>query len=211
MGWLTDSEPVTMDFRRMDGPSTTTLVREFTDGRCESFRTLHRRIAPKLFVWCALRIPAALQARIDPEDLTQEIWLRSVLALGRFDRSIAAFRPWLFGIAANTLAETLRRLNRRQSERLLDTTEGRFDAMPADVTSVLSTAVRHEQTRRLIDACMALPADDRSLLIYRGIEELPHAEVARLLGIREDAAEMRWRRLSARLRDEWSAAGLDEA
>lgn len=194
----------------MDEPSTTTLVRDFAGGRVESFRILYRRIAPKLFVWCALRIPQALQARIDPDDLMQEIWLRSVRSLPRFDRSVAAFRTWLFGIAAKTLAETLRKLNLRQRERILTHAEADFDGLPADVTSVIGTVARRENAERLIDACLALPADERRLLVYRGIEGLPHAEVGRLLGIEESAAEMRWRRLSQRLRVEWSAAGLDE-
>jgi len=190
--------------------STTTLVREFAGGRRESFRVLYHRIAPKLFVWCALRIPTPLQARIDPEDLLQEIWLRAVRVLPRFDRSLASFRSWLFGIAANTLAETLRRMNVRAAEKLLDANDGRLDELPADVSSVIGTVARREQTRRLVDACLLLPVEERSLLLYRGIEGLPHAEVARLLGIGEDAAERRWRRLSRRLREQWSAAGLDE-
>jgi RNA polymerase sigma-70 factor (ECF subfamily) len=195
----------------MNEPSTTALVRDFAGGHVESFRALYRRVAPKLFVWCALRIPQALQARIDPDDLMQEIWLRSVRALPRFDRSVAAFRTWLFGIAANTLAETLRHLNLRQREKVLDHSDAHFEGLPADVTSVIGTVSRREQARRLIEACLALPSDERRLLLYRGIEELPHAEVGRLLGIEASAAEMRWRRLSQRLRAEWSAAGLDEA
>ncbi|MCR9245003.1 MAG: sigma-70 family RNA polymerase sigma factor [bacterium] len=193
----------------MTDPSTTTLVRDFASGRREAFRALYARVAPKLFVWCALRIPPPLQVRIDPEDLMQEIWLRSVRAMPRFDRSVAAFRAWLFGIAAKTLAETLRHLNVRRREREPGALD--LDGLPAEVTSVLGEVARREQTANLIAACRELPDEERSLLIYRGIEELPHAEVARLLGVTPEAAEMRWRRLASRLRSAWSAAGLDEA
>ncbi len=194
----------------MDAPSTTTLVQDFASGRHEAFRALYARVAPRLFVWCTLRIPAALHARVAPEDLMQEVWLRCVRAIPRFDRSVAAFRTWLFGIATNTLAESLRRMNVRWREQVVDHTAPGLDGIPADVTSVIGNVARREQSLRLVEACRALPSDEQSLLLYRGIEGLPHAEVARLLGIAESAAEMRWRRLAQRLRVEWSAAGLDE-
>jgi RNA polymerase sigma-70 factor (ECF subfamily) len=193
----------------MDEPSTTTLVREFTAGRREAFRTLHRRIAPRLYLWCSLRVPLALRPRFDPEDLMQEIWLRAVRGLPRFDRSVAAFRTWLFGIAANTLAESLRNSALRLRERRLAPDTG-FDDLPADVTSVIQQVARREAVQRLVAACDALAAEDRQLLLLRGIEGLPHADVARHLGIQEPAAEMRWRRLVQRLRGQWSAAGFDD-
>ncbi|MBL8729559.1 MAG: RNA polymerase sigma factor [Planctomycetes bacterium] len=193
----------------MSEPSTTTLIREFTGGRRDAFRTLYHRIAPRLYLWAALRVPRALHARLDPEDLMQEIWLRAVAALPRFDRSIAAFRSWLFGIAARTLAENLRHLHLRRRERVADGDTSVLREVPADVTSVIHQVAHREQLRRLVEVIDALPAPDRSLVVHRGLEERPHAEVARLLGIGADAAEMRWRRLLQRLRGEWTAAGFD--
>jgi RNA polymerase sigma-70 factor (ECF subfamily) len=193
-------------------PTTTTLIRDFAGGRRETFRALYQRVAPRLFVWCSLRLPQPLRPRLDAEDLMQEIWLRAVASLPRFDRSRAGFRNWLFGIAANTLAENLRRLHRRQREVRAE--DGDIAAalakVPADVTSVVQQVARKEQMQRLVAAAEKLDADDRRLLLYRGLEALPYAEVARLCGIGVDAAEMRWRRLLQRLRSEWSAAGLGE-
>jgi RNA polymerase sigma-70 factor (ECF subfamily) len=194
----------------MDEPSTTTLVRDFAAGRREAFRTLHRRIAPRLYLWCSLRVPMALRPRFDPEDLLQEIWLRAVRAMPRFDRAAAPFRAWLFGIAANTLAESLRNSSLRQREKRLAPDAG-FDDLPADVTSVIQQVARRETVQRLVAACDSLAAEDRQLLLLRGIEGLPHADVARQLGIQEATAEMRWRRLVQRLRQQWSAAGFDDA
>ncbi|MCA8976364.1 MAG: sigma-70 family RNA polymerase sigma factor [Planctomycetes bacterium] len=194
----------------MEAPSTTTLVADFASGRREAFRDLYRRVAPRLYVWCALRIPQALHARIDPDDLMQEVWLRCVRTMPKFDRSVAAFRTWLFGIAANTLAENLRNLNVRRREQVLESPDAGLDRIPADVTSVIGTVARREQARRLVAACRDLPADDLRLLIHRGLEELPHAEVARLLDIGPEAAEMRWRRLQKKLQHEWASAGLGE-
>lgn len=193
----------------MSEPRTSTLIADFAGGRREAFRSLYQRLARRLYVWCSLRLPAALRPRLEPEDLMQEIWLRAVQGLRQFDRTRAGFRSWLFGIAANTLAENLRRLHRRQRE--VQAPEERLLAVPADVTSVVQQVAQKEQVQQLVAAADRLPADDRSLLLYRGIEGLPHREVAALLGIGADAAEMRWRRLLQRLRSEWSAAGFGDA
>lgn len=196
----------------MSEPTTTALIADFAGGRRETFRTLYLRIAPRLYVWCSLRVPRALHPRLDPEDLMQEIWLRAVQGLGHFDRSRAGFRNWLFGIAANTLAESLRRLHVRQREVRAE--DGGISAalakVPADVTSVVQQVARREQMKLLVEAAEQLPAEDRLLVLHRGLEGLPHAEVGRLLGLGADAAEMRWRRLLSRLRAQWSAAGFGE-
>ncbi|MBL8755023.1 MAG: RNA polymerase sigma factor [Planctomycetes bacterium] len=192
----------------MSDGTTTALVQQYANGRRDAFRELHRRLAPRLFAWCALRVPRALQTRLDPDDLTQEIWLRAVGGLPRFDRSLARFRAWLFGIAAHTLAEHLRTLHRRRPEvGVADLANGLPD-VPAEVTSVIRQLSRREQLQRLVAAAEALDQDDRRLLLLRGLEELPHAEVARQFGASVDAVEIRWRRLQARLRAQWKAAGF---
>ena len=196
----------------MAEPTTTALLRDLAQGRHERFAALYQRLAPRLFLWCTLRVPAPLRARLDPEDLMQEIWVRALDGLERFDGTRARFRSWLFGIAANTLAENLRRLYLRRREVGTDQRDpdSPLADLPADVTSVVQQVARSERLHRLLAAAAQLEVADQRLLLHRGVEGLPHAEVAHLLGISSDAAEIRWRRLRERLRSTWSAAGLDE-
>jgi RNA polymerase sigma-70 factor (ECF subfamily) len=185
---------------------TAALVRRFAAGDHEAFAALHRRLWPRLYLWCTLRVPRALWHRLDPEDVLQEAWLRAVVALPRYEPQRAGFRTWLFAIAANVLAEQLRRLHVRDREG--PAADESMASIPADVTSVVRQVVRSEELKRFGRELEALPGDDRQIMVLRGLEGLPHAEVGARLRITAAAAEIRWRRLLERFRERLQEVGL---
>lgn len=191
----------------MDETSTGTVVQQFLAGRSAMFQELHARTGPRLRLWCSLRVPWALWHRLDPTDLEQEVWLRAMALLPRYDRHRAGFRSWLFGIAANVLAEQLRRLHVRAREGSADGSAV-FAAVPDRGTAVVARAARSEEVERLLRAVEALPPADRLLVVQRGLEGVPFKGVATALGISPEAAEIRWRRLCERLRQRFAEAGL---
>jgi RNA polymerase sigma-70 factor (ECF subfamily) len=185
---------------------TAVLVRRFAAGDHEAFAVLHRRLWPRLYLWCTLRVPRALWHRLDPEDVLQEAWLRAVSALPRYEPARAGFRTWLFGIAAHVLAEQLRRLSVRDREG--PAADDAMASIPADVTSVVRQVVRSEELKQFGRELEALPADDRQIMVLRGLEGLSHAEVGARLRITPAAAEIRWRRLLERFRGRLHGIGL---
>ncbi|MGE3171256.1 MAG: RNA polymerase sigma factor [Planctomycetota bacterium] len=194
----------------MTDGDTTTLLRQFDRGAPDAFAALHARLAARLYMWSSLRIPRPLWARLHPEDLVQEIWLRVVASLERYEPQRASFRSWVFGIAARTLAENLRRLAVRRREGVGEAGGVAPDELPLAVTSMVRGVARAEELKRLSELIAALPAPDRQLLLWRGLEGLPHGEVATRLCVSPEAAEIRWRRLVSRLRLRWSGLGLGE-
>ena len=74
--------------------------------------------------------------------------------------------------------------------------------------SITTRAARDEQLRLFLDRVERLDDDDRELVVLRGLEELPLADVATLMGIGEEAATKRWQRLRARLREEGALHGV---
>jgi len=56
---------------------------------------------------------ARLLDKAEAEDLTQEVFLRSYIAMGRFNGS-GKVRPWLIGIARNLLREHARKMRRKK-------------------------------------------------------------------------------------------------
>lgn len=181
--------------------STSVLLHRYRSGDRESLSRLIARLAPRLYVWAAVRIPEALWHRLHPEDFLQDVWQRTLDAMERFDDQRGAFRTWVFGIASRTLAEKLRHwAMRRREGGSVDEAPSNLDQLPGDVTSVVRTLARRERFRLLLDAIERLPPLDRQLVIFRGIERLPYEEIAARLGKSAVAWEARWRRVRATLK-----------
>jgi RNA polymerase sigma-70 factor, ECF subfamily len=103
--------------------------------------------------------------------------------------------PWLLGIAANVLADTVRRnrIETRARERL---------GLPLDLASEDGyTAVEERLSPRdaLARGLGELPAHERDALELRVVDELSYAQVASRLAIRPAAARLRVSRALRRL------------
>lgn len=190
--------------------TTTTLLSGLASGNQDALIQLYTKTAPRLYAWSSLRIPRVLWARLHPEDLVQEVFLRAASAAARFDRQLGDPRSWLFGIAARTLAEQLRRLSVRRREGGGGMADTQLRQLPEEATSIVQGAVRREELDRLVGLVDELAPEEKVLLVQRGLEGRSHKDVGEHLGISPEAAEIRWRRLLQRLRKQWGAAGLGD-
>lgn len=169
---------------------------------------LFHRLAPALIAWASLRIPQQLHAHVSPEDLAQEVWLRAVRIHARsFDSTSSSDRAWLFAVAKNVLLEA-KRSALRLRERSVDGSTTRLialEAVPASISSITKRLSRDDGIRKFLVRVGEMEEDDRSLLLYCAMEELPLREAAERLGIDLEAATKRWQRLRARIA-EWPAS-----
>jgi len=117
----------------------------------------------------------------DAADLTQEVFLRAYRSLGRF-KGDSALATWLYRISVNV---ALNKVGSRKPG--LESLEGHVlrsrEAGPAER---LATAERAAQVRR---AVARLPRRQRTTLILRVYQDLPHREIARILGTSVGAAK----------------------
>lgn len=165
-----------------------------------TFAEQHRRLADDVLIWAELQLRPLLRRRVDPEDLAQEIWSRALRAFPTFDPALGTFRQWLFGIAWHTLRRQLRDWHRRYRREDPSTGGWQLAAAATDGrTSVPTRVARTDRVHQVLELLATLPDEDRQVVQYRGLEGLPHAEVARRLGLTEANAESRWRRLRERL------------
>lgn len=171
-----------------DGPNAATFAREF------------EAVAPVLLGWARLRVRPELRAMLDPEDLLQEVGCRALAMAHTHDPARASFRQWVFGIANHVLLEALRELGRRPLMRDAGPDRTGFSDAIAAITTITRKVARDELVGRLLTQIEGLDPEDRALLLHHGLEELPYPEVARLLGLQEDAVRKRWQRLRAKLR-----------
>ncbi len=183
--------------------STDALARVVRSGDAEAFGEAWGRVTPAVFAWASLHVRPALRARLDPEDVLQEVAFRAWTRFGSWDPERGSFRNWVFGIARNVLHEVLRRMAAEALTRSKDmlSTEG-MAALPDSATAMTRVVVRDESLLRLLGAVEALPDGDRRLLLLRGLEGLSHTEVAELLDTTPDAVAKRWQRLCLRLRNQ---------
>jgi RNA polymerase sigma-70 factor, ECF subfamily len=193
--------------------TTTGLIERMAAGEAEAFAPLYRRLAPSLYVWVSLRILPEIRHRLDPEDIVQDVWFTVCSQLHTFDPEFGVFRSWVFGIANNILRDELRKLRRRT--RIAEVLENRgtknlVEALADEATSVTRQVSRNEQIQELVEKSRGLGDLDRKLLLFRGLEGLTFAEVARRLDLQQDAVESRWRRLRTRLRVHLLPRGLLE-
>jgi len=125
------------------------------------------------------------------EDVAQDVFVRALQALPRFDpRGRARLSTWLLTIATRRCIDVLRRPR----------------AVPvAEVPEVLAPSTEAEVGARLlrqrIELAMAdLPADQRAVLVLRAYHDLDYAEVARAVDVSVGTVKSRLSRARAALR-----------
>lgn len=141
----------------------------------------------------------------DAEDLTQEVFFRAYRALHAFEGK-AAFKTWLYRIAANACLNELRR-RQRQPVLAQPTFEDMEPALPATLgveAEALSQTTLREAWRRLAP-------HEREVLYLREVEDCSYEEIAARLGIGLSAAKMRVQRARRALQAAFRHVERDEA
>jgi len=155
-----------------------------------AFSELYARHVGVVHSWLRCRIEWAAS------DLTAETFARAWLLRSRFrDERNGTALPWLLGIAANVLADTVRRdrIEARARERL---------GLPLDLAGedgYTEAEDRLSPRDALASALEQLPAHERETLELRVVDELSYEQVAKRLDIRPAAARLRVSRALRRL------------
>jgi RNA polymerase sigma-70 factor (ECF subfamily) len=155
-----------------------------------AFSELYVRHVETVYRWFRRRLDWAAS------DLTAETFARAWLSRRRFrDERDGSALPWLRGIAANVLADTIRqnRIETRARERL---------GLPLDLAGEDGYAAVEERLSprdALTRGLGSLPPHERDALELRVVDELSYAQVARRLAIQPAAARLRVSRALRRL------------
>jgi RNA polymerase sigma-70 factor (ECF subfamily) len=184
---------------REDPPTTRLLYRRANAGERAALEQLLERMRPRLEVWVALHMGAALKARVDAEDLVQEILLKASEAIESFEpKGKRSFLSWLFKVARNQISDRQRHFGaaKRDFHREQELRSG----ISAQATGPLSQAERNEQMDGLLDALATLPENYRDILRLRRLEYLDNAEAAERLGITRGNASVLYVRAMQALR-----------
>ncbi len=168
-GWRLRVTPGADELPRAEADDDT-LVQASRAGNREAFDVLVQRHQRLVYQIC-YRFAGAHE---DASDLAQDVFVRAYRGLSGFKGS-AAFSTWLYRIAVNVC---LNRAAVHTTARVpLDDSQADVGIEAAD-----ATLLRAERAAEVRAAVAQLPPRQRATLILRVYHELPHAQVAAILG-----------------------------
>jgi RNA polymerase sigma-70 factor (ECF subfamily) len=152
-------------------PSDIELVRDFQSGREQAFNQLVLRHRQGVFTTAA----GILGNAQDADDVAQDVFIKVYTTIGDF-RGESAFFTWLYRITVNLCLNHLRSRKTRQFIGV-DELEGLLQASErAD-----EPAAEKELAAKLHAAIAELPEKQRAVFILRYFQELPHADIAKIM------------------------------
>lgn len=203
-----------------ENPGLTSLhIQRAGTGDIESLGWLVSRFAPFLEAQAEYRLRGPLRRLCEPADLVDEVWAVTLPRLADLRDRDNHLTPVLLRFLGTTLLHKVnhlltQHLRAGRGERPVPASSisvrDTIDHLPAEVTSVLSFAVRDENCRMLREAIERLEPQEREVLVLRGIEQLPYAEISAHLGEALGAVTMRYHRTLEKLRASLARVILDE-
>lgn len=176
----------------MDESDVTLIKASWRDP--EAFSELFNRHFVSVHAYCVRR-----GGRDRADDLAGETFRIAFERRRRYDLSMPDARPWLLGIALNTVRNDLRSRGRESAAYL------RLGLLPAVVTDAGAAAVAHVDAQRdltvVAAALHAAPVEEVDTLLLHVWEGLSYKEVGVALGVPVGTVGSRINRLRAHLRD----------
>ena len=155
------------------------LVGQAQGGDREAFGELYERLSPKVYSYLYYHLNGRAQLA---EDLAEEVFVKVLEKLGRYQDRGLPFSAWVFRIAHNHLIDHVR----AQPKQGLVSIEDCHDLPEHRSERTLDLALTHTE---LIRAISQLTEDQRRVVVLRFLQGMSTAETARVLGKTEDAVK----------------------
>ena len=174
-----------------DAQAERLLVDAAKAGDQAALSELYQTYFPRLYRY----ILARTGNTYDAEDLTEEVFMRVLEAIKRFEHRKAPFSAWLFRIAHNAII----------SQRRKETARGRSsqlnDGMPVDSAGPEELVERRVALDEVMQAAKSLPDAQRQVISLRFAAGLTVAETARAMGKGEGNVKVIQHKAIAKLRE----------
>ena len=168
----------------VDFPAVQTVSLEVERETVDRARAGDQSALADLYDWYMPRVYRYAMARLgnvaEAEDVTEEVFLKMLGAIGDFRWKDVPFSSWLFRIAHNHLASHFRRIAQRGGPHSAISPE--FIDWREDPAATVEALVTMEEVRR---ATEQLPDAQREVIVMRFAVGLSIAETAKALGKRE--------------------------
>ena len=172
------------------------LIARSKQGNLSAFNTIVERYQGQVYN-VAARI---LRDRTAAEDIAQETFISAHRALESYRGG--SFRAWLLRIASNQSYDYLRSAKRRPAQSLDENAENNPGfAVPSDDPGPEELALQGELQETIQRAIVALPLDQRTVLVYIDVQGMSYDETAEATGVSIGTVKSRLSRARARVRD----------
>jgi len=205
----------------MDDPQKTqVLIRQARSGNDDAVRRLLVLYHPRLRARLLRQMDAAMKAKIEPEDILQQVYLEVFRAIGQFGyQGKDSFLRWMYAILDRKLIDEYRALRAerrdvRREVKAIPATTGEttyIDLMARLVAEdgTPSRVVRKDEALAVLTACVAgLPEHYREVIKMRFIEGRPVADVAKELNRSVGSIHMICHRALRQLREQAEKLGI---
>ncbi len=166
------------------------LVQRAREGDTAAFDELVVKYTPKLYGL----VYHMTSNHEDTNDILQDVFAKAYRALKRF-KGKSAFYTWIYSIATNMTLNFLKKRNRRRTYSLDDVDlaiERDDDFIEATSKSdPVRAANISELQERLNMAMQQLSDDHRAVVTMFDIQGMPHAEIAKIIGVSEGTVRSR--------------------
>ncbi|MGH8048295.1 MAG: RNA polymerase sigma factor [Chthoniobacterales bacterium] len=171
-------------------PKDPELVARTKEGDASAFDELVRRYSPRVYGL----VYNMTSNHEETNDLLQDVFLKAFRSIKGF-RGDSSFYTWIHTIAMNMTINFLKKRNRRRGPSL-DDVDAHIENDPAFIEATSGTDPRREANlselqKKLNEAMQKLSHDHRAVVTMFDIQGMPHAEIAKILGISEGTVRSR--------------------
>ena len=174
-----------------DARSDRLLVDAAREGDEAALSELYTLYFPRVYRY----ILARMGNTYDAEDLAEEVFMRVLEAIGRFQWREAPFSAWLFRIAHNAVISQRRKENARGRSAPLT------DGLAVDSAGPDELVENRLALNEIMDAAQRLPDAQRQVIALRFAAELSVAETARAMGKGEGNVKVIQHKAISKLRE----------
>lgn len=183
--------------------TTNELLAALARGEAAAFEEVCARYGERLGRIARRKLAGPMRARMETADVVQTTLGELVRSADtvHFD-SEAAFLRWIGTVLERKILAAARRWNAAKRDRHREAPLPAEDMLHDDSARSPSQIFSHKESRHSLNtAVAALPTKDREVVIARIFLDLPWPHVAKALGTTVEAAQMRFTRVKARLKE----------
>jgi RNA polymerase sigma-70 factor (ECF subfamily) len=171
-------------------PDDETLVRRTQSGDTRAFDALWQKYSPRIYSL----VYNMTSNHEDANDLLLEIFSKAYRSINGF-RGRSSFYTWIHAIAVNMTINFVKKRGRRVQMSLDDMDANIQNDKDFLELTATNTPVREvdlaELQKRLNEAMQKLSVEQRAVVTMFDIQGMPHAEIARILGVPEATVRSR--------------------